>query len=242
MKSRKVNLKSTAIIICLFVFQQSASKIGSLVAGIFNYNSIDEYGLFAKISVHHIVQMLLALLVIVILSKIYNINFGFRSGNVKIGVKNTLIFTACILTTAIVAGFLNSPSQYSYPLNIKNVFGSLGFQLFLSGPSEEILFRALPITVIVLLAKSVREYKIFMWNISCATILSALFFSLAHIKWTVNPFTISMDIFQLIYCFVLGIMYGYTYEKSGSVLYPMIMHSISNVIVVGFGFLSALVK
>ena len=37
---------------------------------------------------------------------------------------------------------------YEYELNIANVFGTLGFQLLLSGTSEEILFRALPITVL----------------------------------------------------------------------------------------------
>jgi membrane protease YdiL (CAAX protease family) len=31
----------------------------------------------------------------------------------------------------------------------------------------------------------------------------------------------------------LGLFYGVAYERSGSMLYPMIMHSISNVAMVG---------
>ena len=38
---------------------------------------------------------------------------------------------------------------FDFPLNPKNVLGTLGFQLFLSGTSEEILYRALPVTVLV---------------------------------------------------------------------------------------------
>ena len=45
----------------LFIFQQFASKIGSLVVDSFNYSTIDEYDVFARISVHHIVQMLIGI-------------------------------------------------------------------------------------------------------------------------------------------------------------------------------------
>jgi hypothetical protein len=41
------------------------------------------------------------------------------------------------------------PLTYDFTLDQRNVLGTLGFQLLLSGTSEEILYRALPITVLV---------------------------------------------------------------------------------------------
>lgn len=66
-----------------------------------------------------------------------------------------------------------------------NVYGNLGFQTFLSGPSEEILFRALPVTIFLYLFKSnVKNRK----NI-IVVLLSSVLFSLAHISWGFNSFT-----------------------------------------------------
>lgn len=74
-------------------------------------------------------------------------------------------------------------------------------------------------------------------NLSCEVIIAAVLFSVAHIRWTVDPFTFSVDYLQLIYCFILGTVYGKAYQESSSVIYPMIMHSISNVIMVGLGYI-----
>jgi membrane protease YdiL (CAAX protease family) len=82
-----------------------------------------------------------------------------------------------------------------------------------------------------------KEIKVAKWDISVATILAAVFFAIAHIKWTVSPFTISADPLQLVYCLILGTVYGIVYQKTESVLYPMLMHSFTNVIAVGLGFI-----
>lgn len=243
MKNNKINRTwlGITVLFLIFIFQQCASKLGGLVADSFNYSTIDDYNIFAWITVHHIVQMLLALLVIIILSKKYSIDFGFHFGNKSLGIKYIITFFIAIFIYTVISyaiGYFNNQiPQYRYPLNLKNVLGSLGFQLFLSGPSEEILFRALPISIITYWVSSGKEIKIAKWNISSATIISAIFFSVAHIRWTVYPFSLSMDYFQLIYALILGIIYGNAYQKSGSIVYPMILHSMSNVIMVGFGFL-----
>lgn len=143
--------------------------------------------------------------------------------------------------TYAVRYFGNQIIQYDYPLNAKNVLGTLGFQLLLSGPSEEVLFRALPIGVLAFLNESNKERRFTKLNISLEVIIAAVLFSIAHIKWTVSPFSISMNILQLIYCFVLGIADGKAYQESGSVIYPMMMHSISNVITVGLGYILTII-
>ena len=94
------------------------------------------------------------------------------------------------------------------------MLSSLGFQLLLSGTSEEILFRALPITVFGTFEcrKEKNDYKL-------AIIIASMLFSIAHIKWTILPFAVSLSWFQLIYAFVLGLIYAVTYIKSKSIIY-----------------------
>lgn len=125
-----------------------------------------------------------------------------------------------------------------YPLNTRNVLGTLGFQLLLSGPSEELLFRALPVVVLLQFTKS--SLKIGKLRIATAILIAAALFMIAHIGWSFRPFRINADPIQLAESFVFAICYGKAYEQSGSILYPMLMHSSSNVIMVGLGYLISL--
>ncbi len=244
-KSNQTRLSIVAIAL-LLIFQQFASKVGHLIANCFDYKAIDEYGIFAYVSVHHIAQMLIALLAIIILNKKYKIDFGFSTGDKKVGMKYLLVFTVAIFVFTIISYgiryFSNQIIQYDYPLNAKNVLGTLGFQLLLSGTSEEVLFRALPIGILTFWIGSNKERKFTKLNLSYEVIIAAVLFSIAHIRWTINPFSISMNYLQLIYCFVLGIVYGKAYQESNSVIYPMIMHSISNVIMVGLGYIFSIIS
>ena len=243
-KSNQTRLSIVAIAL-LLIFQQFASKVGHLIANCFDYKAIDEYGIFAYVSVHHIVQMLIALLAIIILNKKYKIDFGFSTGDKKVGMKYLLVFTVAIFVFTIISYgiryFSNQIIQYDYPLNAKNVLGTLGFQLLLSGTSEEVLFRALPIGILTFWIGSNKERKFTKLNLSYEVIIAAVLFSIAHIRWTINPFSISMNYLQLIYCFVLGIVDGKAYQETNSVLYPMIMHSVSNVITVGLGYVFSII-
>lgn len=66
-------------------------------------------------------------------------------------------------------------------------------------------------------------------------------FSLAHIRWSLFPISVSFSCFQLAYAFILGIAYGITFLKSRSVLYPAVMHGMSNFVMVGAGYMFALI-
>lgn len=53
----------------------------------------------------------------------------------------------------------------------------------------------------------------------------------------IDPFVFNVDYFQIFYAFVLGSIQGIVYQRSKSILYPMLMHSFSNVLMVGMGYL-----
>ena len=68
-------------------------------------------------------------------------------------------------------------------------------------------------------------------------VIASVLFSVAHIQWSLFPVSLTFSWFQLIYAFILGIAYGFTYVKSESIIYPMIMHGLSNFFMVGIGYI-----
>lgn len=243
MSSKKTSLK-VGVIIIIFFIQQLASKLGGFIANLFDYSTIDKDSVFAWISIHHIVQLIVAIIIILILSRVLKCDFNFKIGNVKVGKKYVTRFTTIILIYvlfAYISGYyFGQITPYNYELSMNNIIGSLGFQMFLSGTSEEVLFRALPITVLIYIFGSDKKIIIKRWSIPLEVFIAALFFSIAHVSWSLTPFMINADMFQLIYAFVLGIAYGFAYERSQSVIYPILMHSISNVLMVGVGYIFAM--
>ncbi len=194
----------------------------------------DPDGAFLWISIHHIAQMVMFLILIILIKYIKpELDFGFNLKNKAKGFKFVWIFTVAFLVYTLIGFLMNylngSIVPYVNDLNARNVFGYLGFQLLLSGPSEEILYRSFGITILAIFFKK----RILKGRLSISNLFIAIIFGLAHIGIYFSPFGLSYNIFQLIYAFILGLIYGDCYEKTGSVVYPMIIHSISNVIAVG---------
>ncbi len=234
-KEKNTNKRLLISALLLFLVQVFASKTGEFIAGQFDYSLWDKDNAFMNITVHHLVQMMIALAVISFIRKKCSISFGLKPRMDRKGLIYTLIFASCFMVyvsaSYIIGYMLHTITPAPFELNVTNVLGTLGFQLFLSGTSEEILFRALPIAVLVraLPANSKKSSWI-------AVLTAAFFFSAAHISWSINPFTISFSWFQLIYAFVLGIIYGFAYLKTKLVIYPAIMHGLSNFLMVGAGY------
>jgi len=221
------------LILLLSLVLLIAPRIGGWVAGLFSYQSIDPDGAFMWISVHHIVQALFILLLMFVLVKVTKIKFGLGFGNKVEGIKYLkrfmLVFTVYVVIAFTITILSGGFKPFGYPLNARNITGYLGFQLLLSGPAEEIVFRAFAISVFAYFISDKRLNK----HISYAVLFAAISFGIAHIGFSFNPFTISYSLFQVGYAMVLGYFYGDCYEKSGSVIYPMIMHSFTNVVMIG---------
>jgi len=230
---------SIAVFILIFLTQIFSGKAGHFIARLVPYQSIDPYDCFAEISIHHAVMLFIALILILALRKILKVDFYLGLGDKKSGVKYLAIYTASFFVITIVLhtfmALKNQLPSYAFPLDVRNVIGRLGFQLLLTGPAEELLYRALPVTLLVYaFGKSIKVKD----SVTLEVILASLVFAFAHVnKWSLVPFTFEADYFQLIYAFVLGTIQGVVYQKSKSIVYPILMHSFSNVLMVGGGFL-----
>lgn len=222
-------LHTLFLIVFVFVFQECASNIGWKVSLLFDYSGIDRDGTFMLVSVHHVVMALFTLGVLYILHRWKNIDFKLSPKTDTWGIKYIQIYwIACLIyniTWYIVIGFmLDAIAEYDYELNAINVLGTLGFQLFLSG-TEELIFRVLPIGC----------FKV-IWNkggkVADATILliTSLLFMISHIHFGNS---LSSQCYGLLLVFIHGLLYGIAYLKTNSIVYPIIMHGVSNVISVG---------
>ena len=209
-------------------------RVGTWVANMFNYDAIDPDGAFMWISIHHIIQALIFLIIIVIIRKFKPMNFHLGLGNKEVGFKYLkrfmIIFALYTIIAFTVILLLDGFGAFQYPLNARNIIGYLGFQLLLSGPSEELIFRAFAITIFVTFISSKRVDK----HLSFAVLFAAVIFGIAHIQFSFQPFGLSYSLQQVFYAIGLGYFYGDCYEKSKSVIYPMIMHSYVNVLIVVF--------
>ncbi|MFU8787289.1 MAG: lysostaphin resistance A-like protein [Candidatus Izemoplasmataceae bacterium] len=223
-------LLKTLIIMLALLMPLIASWFGRLFADLFSYNTMDPDGVFAWLYVHHILQMIVIILIILVIKKFTTLTFGFTSGNKEVGLafvkKFTLYFFLYNVVLMVILVLSNQVTPLPFPINARNVTGYLSFQLFMSGPSEEILFRAFIMTIVGFFISK----RILSDRFSIANILAALVFVVAHIAFTFNPFSMSYQPIQLMYSLVLGLIYGICYEKTNSVFYPMALHSISNVI------------
>ena len=233
--------RGAGVFLALFVFQVISSRLGELVANQFTYRGIDPNGTFAWISVHHMVQLFTALLIMLLLYKIFGLDFMLGAGDVKAGLRFVGKFAACFvvytllsIAISLLLGIFNS---VKFPLNTRNVLGSLGFQLLLSGPSEEPMFRALRITLFAAVLGDRLRIKFFKWQLSIPMLLAAVLFTVAHIDWSISKQYIRFETLHLAYVFVLALVDALAYEKGKSVWYAAAVHSISNVFMVGSGYL-----
>ena len=226
-------VKKIIWLVFLSILLLGIPKISGLIASLFTYKTIDPDGAYVWISIHHIIQSIIFIIIIIVINKFKEIDYGFSWGNKKEGKKYVALFMKffTIYTIGAYTSLIltNSFEKFSYPLTINNILGQLSFQLFLSGPSEEFIFRGFAITMISILVKG----RIFKNRISWANIIAALVFGLAHVGFSFFPLQINYSLFQVIYAIVLGLFYGDCYEKTNSLIYPMIMHSFTNVLMVG---------
>ena len=234
----KRTLSGIVVFILLFLTQLFLGKAGHFIAGLIPYQSIDPFDCFVKNSIHHAVMLLIALFIILVLSKVLNLDFYFQLGDKKKGIKYLTIFTVVIaLISVALHTFMALNNQlpvYEYPLDARNIIGTLGFQLLLTGSTEEIVYRALPITLLTYtFGKSIKIKN----SVTLEVILSSLLFVFAHVKWWLIPLTFEADYFQIIYAFTIGTVQGIVYQKTRSILYPILMHSFSNVLMTGGGYL-----
>ena len=95
-QKNKNGMPYVGMVIALLVVQRLVSILGGVVADVFTYEAIDPFSLFGWISVHHIVQMATALIIILPLGILLKHDFGFSMGEKKFGMKAVGFLALCL--------------------------------------------------------------------------------------------------------------------------------------------------
>lgn len=190
--------------------------------------------------IHHFGQMLLALLVMTVILKGHIKDYGLNLKNRNLSQKYILWFLGvygAITVLNFLPNFLvGKPQSFGFSPTTFNILGWFSFQALMSGTSEEIFFRGLLQTY---LSKSWEgSVKVIKLNIPTAAIITALIFTFAHMEINFTPFAINYNILQVIMAFVLGIFYGIAYDRTKSLLAPIVTHNYANFIMYFVGYLT----
>ena len=223
---RKI-LPVIAVIIFILLVGTASQILTNYSVKLFNPETLKAYR-WIWLYFHHFFQMVLSIITIILLGGGFK-NYGFtlKSKNlyispaIIIGVMFGIIMTLVDHLPTIISG-----SQITgYALNTTNVIGWLSFEWVFAGLSEEIFIRGLMMTFLMKYFKG--HVKFFKWDVHVAGVIIAVLFALMHISsfWSGN---LIYAIGQQIYAFILGLCYAYFYEKSKSLLSPILAHNLSN--------------
>ena len=188
---------------------------------------------FTWLIAHHVIQIFLALAVMAL--PVWGRSFsdwGINTKNfpltLKILGKFTLgwvVFTT--LYTLITQWLSGWPSLLDFELTLENIILYLVFESIVVGISEELVFRGL--VQGVLGPHFRKEIRFPGFSITLAGLMSAVFFALAHIGFSLSPFAITFFApMQIFIAFALGIFYAVLREQTGSLLGPVLAHNISD--------------
>ena len=198
-------------------------------------SSLDPDNVFLYQSIRHILLLLLP----IVLMKLWLTrrlgNYGFNLNDYKRSIRIffwfCLIYLVPVFFVNVLPHIINGkPPLFTYPVNARNIACKLSYMYLLTGTGEEPLFRGF---AIILLSQSwKRVLRIWRIEISSAALIATALFMIAHIKFTVFPFEfIYISWSQQVWAFGLGLYYAIVFQKTKSLLCPVLSHGYANGII-----------
>jgi hypothetical protein len=118
-------LSYIAVVLLMLIYQKVSGRMGRYVAGMFSYGKLDPDNAYAFGFVRHISQLLLALAVILVISKLLKVNFYFGLGDRKKGIRFVVIYTAAFVGVTLVYHIImminNLLPVYDFPLKVASL-------------------------------------------------------------------------------------------------------------------------
>ncbi len=195
-------------------------------------------GAWQWLYLHHGVQFVLTLAAIAVVRRFVRADYGLHLPRGKSYVGVALIGGAgfSLIACAVMYGpslLAHTSPSLGYAPTTGNVIGWLTFEGLYVGATEETLFRALLVTYLA--ATIPGRVELLGRDLSLGGVLAAAIFGLSHWNYGVLPFPLALG--QQVYAFALGLLYAYCFEKSGSIVAPVLAHNISDLIPTALGLL-----
>lgn len=172
-------------------------------------------------------------------------NLHKKSLSLKYFKKFILIWSIIVVVFYVIA--LNLSQEFgSYvknicPPNFWNILNHFVGSVMFAGIGEEPLYRSF--VVLVLIKYWDNSFKFGKIIIPHISVISGFIFMTAHIGYNVYPsFTIThLDPLQLLFTFILGIVWSNIFVKTRSLLCPILAHSSANGIQYTIGFITSFI-
>ncbi len=116
------------------------------------------------------------------------------------------------------------PADQPYPLTAINIVGWFSFNGVVVGPSDEVLSRGLLVTYLAQAMPGRISWRGYEMNGAGVTVAALI--ALAHLfKFATEPFLSALGC--IAYTFAFGVLLAYWFEKSRSLLAPVVGHNVS---------------
>jgi len=217
-----ISLRPTPILKMLGV---TALVVLSIVAIYINYKWLDPWVLASLV---HIPQFLIPFLIICYITKGRLRGYGFNLQQMP----PTFTYRRMAIVGAIF-GFLlslryipqiigNVPLGIPQPVTAVSVAGNMTFQWVIVGLCEETMFRGLIQTYLMKNLKG--RVKILGQYLHIGTVLGAIFWGGFHFIEILHT-PLSSVVFLVLLTTAIGLIMGYAYQKTGSLLTTIIVHN-----------------
>jgi uncharacterized protein len=178
----------------------------------------------------HAMQFLLALIAIWVMKRVVPADYGLHWPRGKTYILPAILGGALFGVVMLLVDYApqllaHAKPDPGYPLTGANMTAWLFFEGVYVGPTEEVPFRALLVTFLA--ATMPGRLRLGRFEMNWAGVIVALIFALLHAaNFNLRAWPIALG--QQIYAFLLGVLYAYWLEKSGSVVAPIVGHNVSD--------------
>jgi membrane protease YdiL (CAAX protease family) len=228
-QNKNMIVMSSLLLLLAFIFWIAIDRVAIYLTDIFLAGSFG----YVWLMLHHAIQIVFAVAIMILPVWQKSLaEWGFTLKNhqktLEIILKFSIGWIICTTIFTLVTQWLSGwPPLLDFYFNWENLLSYLIFESIIVGISEEIVFRGLVYGVLMPNFKN--EIKLPGFSISYAAIISAIFFSIAHIGFQIIPFSITtIAPMQVFVAFTLGVFYAVVREKTGSLLGPILAHNISD--------------
>ncbi len=201
-------------------------------------SALDPDDVYLYITLHHVIQLFITLVVMFIATKKWSSvtfhTFGFSANEWRWSLKWVFLFCLAWSIVQFGVGYVLVKNGLSadpgYPLTARNLGGMLAFQVFLSGTSEEIMFRGLVMTALIAGWRSLfLSRRALGW---AAIIGATLVFMFDHINFSLSPLAVTyFNPLQQGTALIFGLFYGALFWKTQSLVGPILAHGLLNGII-----------
>lgn len=229
-----------ACVALVYLIPQLSSVGANEVSALLGY--LDPDGAFLWSTAHHSFQLVLTLVAAFVFGidlRTLGFNLEHEQDSIALVKAFTVYYVAFIVAGHVVLFWVLPAPQWVVPMTASNISGELAFKALLSGTAEEPLFRGLVMTLLYGGLPGSRRYLGI--DLSHAGAIATVLFTLAHIG--LDPFSLQVTWIspvQLVQAFVLGVFYAFVFDRTRSLLAPILAHNFANFFLTAVGMIWSL--